>query len=645
MACVKSHNGKRWTICAVVCLFALFAMAKPARAENAVSVYEPVYGAENLKDGIACLIGAVGEDGRVVLMTSGVRDKKQLWAVEPAQNAQGGIELPSVDCVWQLQSNDDGTYNILTPEEKYLNTAEGVAISLDVKRKSRWNVTPSDMGFVISAVETPDRSLGLYAWVGELFFANYKHSQNTTPILQIFIPKSATPDAEIALPKPGSEVMLTMGDNAVAVSSEGLSVVTALGCRLSDGTMVVPQGASDFVCEYVDDSVFVLRNEQGFLNHSLTLAEMPAHWSLGAAGCVACDASGVEISKPYLVYNKTDGAFCFISSEDVGNVSFSPVLLSECAPEAIEETSDQGVKTLRGGWSAEALAAVSWQGVAVLDLRALALPQSTMAFRQRPTECNSPILVSADTPAHRVEAWPFVLLCEEEEARLAAAFTLSDGISLNGVRDFSAAVGQLTYMRRMHADGGWETLTLPFETLVPDGFEVCVPDEISENEITFQKVGRLEANRAAIVRYVGGSENEEPLLRLSNASERVEVAPTEMLLRGVYDTLRVDVSSAGIYLLDAEGQNFVKAAAGSWVTPFRACLCPGEDAGAVAAYSVRLSDGLPSGVEKTQCDGAALQGPCYDLQGRCLLLRTDALSFAALPAGIYIVNGKLIIKQ
>lgn len=620
-------------------------MAKPARAENSVSVYEPVHGVENLKDGIACLIGAVSAEGQAALITSVSRKGKQMKGVRPNQSATGEIVNPSEQCIWHLQNNEDGTFGIMTAEGEFLNTGDGANLALGARCETRWNILPKETGFSISAVETPQRSLGLYAWLDELYFGNYTSSQNTTPILQIFISKSAAPDAEIALPKPGSEVMLTMGDDAVAVSSEGLSVVTALGCRLSDGTMVLPQGASDFVCEYVDDSVFVLRNEQGFLNHSLTLAEMPAHWSLGAAGCVACDASGVEISKPYLVYNKTDGAFCFISSEDVGNASFSPVLLSECAPEAIEETSDQGVKTLRGGWSAEALAAVSWQGVAVLDLRALALPQSTMAFRQRPTECNSPILVSADTPAHRVEAWPFVLLCEEEEARLAAAFTLSDGISLNGVRDFSAAVGQLTYVRRMHADGGWETLTVPFETLVPDGFEVCVPDEISENEIIFLKVGRLEANRAAIVRYVGSSENEEPLLCLSNASERVEVAPTEMLLRGVYDTLRVDVSSAGIYLLDAEGQNFVKAAPGSWVAPFRACLCPGEDAGAVAAYSVRLSDGLPSGVEKTQCDGAALQGPCYDLQGRCLLLRTDAPSFATLPAGIYIVNGKLIIKQ
>ncbi|MBQ5909861.1 MAG: hypothetical protein IIW85_05980, partial [Bacteroidaceae bacterium] len=145
------------------------------------------------------MIGAIDEDGRVALMTSAQRDKKQLWAATSAQNAHGGVEHPSANCVWQLQSNDDGTYNILTAEGKYLNATDGVALSLDAKRKSRWNVTPSDWGFVVSATETPDRSLGLYAWTGDLYFANYKNSTNTTPTLQIFVPQASAPGAEIVL--------------------------------------------------------------------------------------------------------------------------------------------------------------------------------------------------------------------------------------------------------------------------------------------------------------------------------------------------------------------------------------------------------------------------------------------------------------
>lgn len=645
MACAKIHNVKREAICAVVCLFALFAMTRPAFAEDEAKFYFPVYGVENLQDGLPCLIGAIGDDGRVVLMRSVVRDKKQLWAVEPMPDAQGGIAPPSANCVWQLQSHEDGTYSILTSEGKYLNTADGVALSLDAKSKSRWNITPSDMGFVISAVATPDRSLELYAWTGDLFFANYKKSANATPTLQIFMPMAAPPGAETVLPEPNGEVLLSVDGQPMAVSSEGTSVVAAAGCRLSDGSMVVPSGVSAFVCQYAGDSVFVLRNEGGYLSHSLAYAETPAYWSVDAVGLKACDATGEEIPEPYLVYNKEISEFCLIPASEAWRASYLSVLLLRCAPEATEELSEEGVKTLRGGWSAEALSAVSWQGVSALDLRALALPTATQAFVHRPAQCNSPILVNAEASAPLVKDWPFVLQCDGENAQLLSPFTLSDGVPLKWKGGFSAPPGALSYARQMHTDGGWETLCVPFETLVPDGFEVRIPGEISESEITFLKVERLEANQAAIVRYVGAVKTESPLLHLDNDTEMVLPASSDFLLRGLYDTLRVEENELGIYLLNTSGQAFVRAASGSWVASFRAWLCPGQNADARAAYALRLSEDETSGCATTVCDTDRWQGACYNLQGRCVLLHTDAASFATLPAGVYIVNGKMVIKQ
>ncbi|MBR6481601.1 MAG: hypothetical protein IKT26_00015 [Bacteroidaceae bacterium] len=98
-------------------------------------------------------------------------------------------------------------------------------------------------------------------------------------------------------------------------------------------------------------------------------------------------------------------------------------------------------------------------------------------------------------------------------------------------------------------------------------------------------------------------------------------------------------------MLDTSGQNFVKAAAGSWVAPFRAALCPNEMADAAVAYSVRCLDDETLGCNSAVSDESIWQGTCYDLQGRCLLRHTDVASFATLPAGVYIVNGKIIIKQ
>ena len=645
MACAKSHKARKWTIRAIVCFFALFVMPRSAFADDRGEAYYPVYDLESLQDGVSCLIGAIGDDGRVALMTSVPRKGSQLLGVAVQSNAQGSVEVSSSECLWCLQRNTDGTFDILTPEGKYLNTADGANVALAAKRKSQWNIFPLKNGFVFSAVETPQRSLGLYAWLAELYFANYTASQNTTPTLQIFVPQAALPDAEIVFPTPGSEVVLTVGEKAVAVSQQGNAMVSAAGCRLSDGTMAIPQGASAFVCEYVNDSVFLLRNEQGYLSHSLTCADLPAHWTLDAVGCVACDALGENISEPYLAYNKETEEFCLISREDVGNASFLPVLPTECAPEATEEISEEGVKTLRGGWSIEALASVNWQGISALDIRELVLPQTMVDFRHRPAACNIPILVDTDTPERLVEAWPFVLLCEGESARLATAFTLADGVPLKWKGRFSAAPGDLTYTRQMHADGGWETLVVPFDTRVPDEFEARVPGEISANEIIFTKTDRLQANRAAIIRHKGAANGERPQLNLCNDSENVGAAISETFLQGVYDTLRVQENGASIYLLDASGQNFVKAAAGSWVAPFRAALCPNEMADAVVAYSVRCSDDETSGCNPVVSDESTKQGACYDLQGRCLLRHTDVASFATLPAGVYIVNGKIIIKK
>ena len=104
-------------------------------------------------------------------------------------------------------------------------------------------------------------------------------------------------------------------------------------------------------------------------------------------------------------------------------------------------------------------------------------------------------------------------------------------------------------------------------------------------------------------------------------------------------------AAANAYILQGDGK-FHKVAtenSAATVPPYHAyIICP--KASGAKQLSIIL-DGGTTGIDGVTDSAAGLNGPVYDLQGRCVADRLDNAAHHQLPAGAYIVGGrKVIIK-
>ena len=105
-------------------------------------------------------------------------------------------------------------------------------------------------------------------------------------------------------------------------------------------------------------------------------------------------------------------------------------------------------------------------------------------------------------------------------------------------------------------------------------------------------------------------------------------------MAGVLDTLLVDSRQEHIYMLDASGQHFVLADAGSFLLPFRSYLKLGV---AKKSYIVRLA-GDPVTSLSQRPEAGKQNSKTYGLEGR--EYRDEKRQM--LKRGIYIIGGKKI---
>jgi len=108
---------------------------------------------------------------------------------------------------------------------------------------------------------------------------------------------------------------------------------------------------------------------------------------------------------------------------------------------------------------------------------------------------------------------------------------------------------------------------------------------------------------------------------------------------GTYENL---TDQQGIYTLDAEGKSFTSAATS--VSPFVAYLFGKDRAQAAAArINIVFDENFVTAIDGTRFDQSDVQAAAsvvYDVQGR--LVSTNGLQ--SLPKGIYIMNGKKVVK-
>lgn len=296
-------------------------------------------------------------------------------------------------------------------------------------------------------------------------------------------------------------------------------------------------------------------------------------------------------------------------------------------PVPAEAKLTEGVLTLSGDWTAEQLAGISWDGVGALDLTNIRIPADAKPFTNLPDDRNIPIYVSENVRNRVPESWHFVV-CGEH---LLTEQTLVDCQPLVLPYPFHVGDSQMCYAREWKEDGGWETLSLPFDADIPSGFEAYRLLEVGDGELLFVPTETIWRNEPVIVRLRPEAAPSSQLQIFSKDGIVSTEEPQGQKMHGTLQLFEVHEAAAGVYMLDAAGTGFVRALEGSTLQPFRAYLrLQGS-----SASRWRIS--LPaSGIRLPAADGAD-DGMAFDLCGR--RLRSGS------QAGMRIEGGRKVLYE
>lgn len=214
----------------------------------------------------------------------------------------------------------------------------------------------------------------------------------------------------------------------------------------------------------------------------------------------------------------------------------------------------------------------------------------------------------------------------------AESLNLIDGEVPFGIpQGFTA--NEVSYDRTLTTEGDYvSSFILPFAFDVPEGTTVAELSAVNGNTLTFKPVTRTEANKP----YVIITNDENVLSTFSNVTvEATNGADLTTTVNGVkhigsYTTKEVE----NVYGY-ANGK-FVKANTGT-VNPFRTYIEMPNTASAPKAFNISI-EGTTTGINHANATNATATS-IYNLQG--IRLNND---FNELSKGIYIVNGKKVIK-
>ena len=253
----------------------------------------------------------------------------------------------------------------------------------------------------------------------------------------------------------------------------------------------------------------------------------------------------------------------------------------------------------------------------------------------------------------------------------AQSLTLTDGYDFYAPFDFMAqsATYERVFTQGLTADWkGWSTIVLPFnvESVKADSepidwfhsdsdtngrFWVYAFTADGPDEVTFSHASQMKAYTPYIISVPGNEWGEKYNLvgkTLTFEGSNVGIlSGAKTSVSGYNYIFRGDLNRqtlTNVYALDAEGENFTKAASATTVDPFRACFVASSHGmyGSTLAISFK-ADNDPTAILAPTAEGAsrAAVDAVYNLNGQQVGTRAQ---WKSLPRGIYIVNGKKISK-
>lgn len=524
--------------------------------------FERVERVEQVECGGYYMIGCNIEGRYFFLSNTYHSAKKGLRGFAYGERPFDGVVRNDYSLVWFLRPQTDGTLLIARPDSAEAlsrNGDNGLKVSLT--DTIHYHLFPGENPGTFS-FKNGNRFLSAVLNVPIVYFVqlgvNRPHSfelfrANVDPVWweDSYVPER---DCRAAFAIDGS--VLSGRQNLIPVSDY----------LLCDGTLAYDDAFALCDLRWRGKQTFTLTDASGNTVAGVPLFEF-------TDGCIRAEGK----SDSRLVFDQEQGQLLLWTAEtDIPVSRLSAVSLSEVGGQPSTEISD-GVRILRGSWSASALAAIDWADFYNLDLTQIVLPQQVEAFTSRPLASNAIIYVPELYKEKVPVSWPFVVLTGENGNRLYRTTELSDGGPLLIDRSFSVQGDQISYQRvDRFGDGGWETLFLPFEVNVTNALtcEIVESFDPAENSLTFTRRECLPAHTPALIRF----DNAQAVCFKSAAPQTIVPyeCPTSDGIAGTYMSLVISRSD-NVYLLNSLGTAFRQADTGSRLAPFRAYLSGSKD--------------------------------------------------------------------
>lgn len=218
----------------------------------------------------------------------------------------------------------------------------------------------------------------------------------------------------------------------------------------------------------------------------------------------------------------------------------------------------------------------------------------------------------------------------------------------------AAENANVTLKRTLYADRGWNTLCLPFsltdeqtKAAFGDDVELRTLESVSGNTLTFAQATGITAGVPCLIK----------VSKVAKDNTYTFTGVTTIAVKDKTDfgfSKKGDVEFVGIYspadvseratagkdnaLFLGDGNKFYKAKAETEMKAFRAFFLVPASTDTQALRAV--IDGTTTGIDDLNIDTVKADGRVYNLNGQCV-----GYSLEGLKAGIYIQNGKKVIKK
>ncbi len=215
----------------------------------------------------------------------------------------------------------------------------------------------------------------------------------------------------------------------------------------------------------------------------------------------------------------------------------------------------------------------------------------------------------------------------------------------------AAENANVTLKRTLYADGGWNTLCLPFsltdeqtKAAFGNDVELRTLASFDGKTLTFAKATGITAGVPCLIKVSKAENNTYTFTGVSVKAIKADRDKYDMdetlTFVGIYAPM--DVATAfeknenALFL--GAGNKFYKAKADTKMKAFRAFFLVPASTDTQALRAV--IDGTTTGIDDLNIDTVKADGRVYNLNGQCV-----GYSLEGLKAGIYIQNGKKVIKK